>query len=77
MYEHHHFTMIGGDKSSTDNNLSTRKLPIGVTDTALPVLSKTCVSAPARPMLAPLSMREPYCDEECLETRYIDVILME
>ena len=52
----------------TMSNPGSSWLSMPVTETVLPVLSKILTSDPARPPLAPLSIRDQKWEEECLDT---------
>ena len=52
----------------TMSNTGSSWLSMPVTETHLPVLSKIHTFDPTRPPLAPLSIRDPYWEEECLDT---------
>ena len=58
MYDEDYFAMIGIEEGSTGNMSKPGRswLPIPVTETVLPVLSKILTSEPASLPLAPLSM---------------------
>ena len=60
MHDEDHFAMIGMEEGSTGNNSKPGSswLPMPVTETVHPFLSKILTSEPARPPLAPLSIRD-------------------
>ena len=61
MHDENHFAMVGMEEGSTGtmSNPGSSWLSTPVTETVLPVLSKILTSDPARPPLAPLSIRDP------------------
>ena len=62
MHDENHFAMIGIEEGSTEVTMSNQGsswLSMPVTETVLPVLSKILSSEPARPPLAPLSIKDP------------------
>ena len=61
MHDENHFAIVGMEEGSTGNmsNPGSSWLSMPVTETVLPVLSKILTSDPARPPLAPLSIRDP------------------
>ena len=61
MDDEDHFAMIGTEEAAqvTMSKPGSSWLPMPVTETVCPVLSKILTSEPARPPLAPLSIRDP------------------
>ena len=59
MHDENHFAMIERAAQVTMSNPGSSWLPMPVTETVLPVLSKILTSEPARPPLVPLSIIDP------------------